>query len=104
MGVGDKNVYFARFDYGRKDYLFGNLIIWEILRVLFHMSKKPFVIGGLLMMLGFISEYFRRTKRPMDKDVLEFHRKEQKKKLIKILKRPFSRDHKFSKRPKEKIW
>lgn len=90
MGHENRGVVYARFNYGRKDYLFGNLLSWELLRSLYQSTKPPFVVGGLLLFLGYCWAGLRRFERPMDKEVLHFHRKEQKEKLRQLFREIYS--------------
>lgn len=93
MGYGGRGIVYARFDYGRKDYVFGNLFIWEILRSLYQGTKKPYVIGGVLILIGYIWAWLKRIERPMDDAFLSFHRKEQKEKLREVIREVFGLWH-----------
>ena len=86
MGRTHGNIFAARFHYGKKDYFCGGHPLWQILRGHFQMTKKPYVIGGSLMILGFFWSWVTRTEIPISKELMHFHRQEQMKRLKFILK------------------
>lgn len=84
MGTAEKGPLRAAFDYGRKDYFLGGSPVWELFRVVFRMTKWPYVLGGLALLLGYCVAAVRRVKRPVSSDLIRFHRKEQMSKLRSI--------------------
>jgi glycosyltransferase involved in cell wall biosynthesis len=85
MGATDSNTLKARFDYGRKDYFLGNHPIWQIFRVSFQMMKKPYVVGGLVLLWGYFYSFAARMQRPVAAELLKFHRREQLERLKQLL-------------------
>ncbi|SRR5579875_482003 len=85
MGTAERSAIGAAFDYGKKDYFLGGSPIWEFFRVSYRMSKKPRVVGGLALLSGYCWAALTRVKRPVSRDLMRFHRKEQMKKLRMIL-------------------
>ncbi len=77
MGATETNIWKARFDYGRKDYFLGNHPLWEVFRVGFQMLKKPYGIGGLILLFGYVHSLASRIERPVPPELLRFHRREQ---------------------------
>ena len=77
MGATESNVWKARFDYGRKDYFLGNHPIWEVFRVVFQMLKKPYVVGALVLLFGYLYSFATRVERPVASELLRFHQQEQ---------------------------
>jgi biofilm PGA synthesis N-glycosyltransferase PgaC len=77
MGATESTTWKARFDYGRKDYFLGNHPFWQIFRVGYQMSKRPYLIGGLILFSGYVYSFACRMKRPVDAELLRFHRNEQ---------------------------
>lgn len=77
MGTEGKSLFRARFDQGLEDYYLGGHPVWEIFRSLFQMRKKPYIIGGCLITLGYLYAFIIRVKRPISKELIRFHRKEQ---------------------------
>ena len=76
----------ARFDTGMKDYVLGNHPVWELSRVIYQMTKKPFLLRGAAIGAGFIWANLRRTERPISDDLVAFHRREQMQRLAKLFK------------------
>jgi hypothetical protein len=74
------------FSYGEKDYYLGNHPIWELFRVLYRITKRPYLFAGLSLGLGYLWAYLRRTPRPVSGELMAFHRQEQMLKLKSILK------------------
>lgn len=77
MGATETNIWKARFDYGRKDYFLGNHPLWQVFRVGFQMLKKPYGIGGLILLFGYVHSLASRVERPVPAELLRFHRREQ---------------------------
>lgn len=86
LGTGEANSLTASVDYGKKDYYLGGHPLWEIFRVIYRMTKKPYIIGGFLLMLGYLMALFSSIERPVSRELIEFHRKEQMQKLKLIVK------------------
>ena len=77
MGATESNTWKARFDYGRKDYFLGNHPLWQVFRVAFQMSRKPYILGGLVLFSGYFYSFVCRIERPLTTELLNFHRREQ---------------------------
>jgi len=85
MGATDTNTLKARFDYGRKDYFLGNHPLWQVFRVTFQMVKRPYVVGGLLLLSGYFYSFASRIQRPVAPELLRFHRREQLERLKQLM-------------------
>jgi glycosyltransferase involved in cell wall biosynthesis len=85
MGATESNTWRARFDYGRKDYFLGNHPLWQVFRVSFQMTKRPYVLGGLALLLGYFYSVAFRVERPVAAELLRFHRQEQLERLKHLL-------------------
>ena len=48
-------------------------------------AKRPFIIGGLALGLGYCWVFLRRMPRSVSQELMAFHRKEQMAKLKAIL-------------------
>jgi poly-beta-1,6-N-acetyl-D-glucosamine synthase len=81
MGATGSNIWKARFDYGRKDYFLGNHPLWQIFRVTYQMLKRPYVLGGLVLLSGYIYSVLARIERPAVPELLKYHRQEQLERL-----------------------
>jgi biofilm PGA synthesis N-glycosyltransferase PgaC len=85
MGTAERSPLGAQFDYGKKDYFLGGSPIWELFRVGYRMTKKPKFFGGIALLLGYCSAALQRVERPVSRDLMRFHRREQMAKLRAIL-------------------
>jgi glycosyltransferase involved in cell wall biosynthesis len=85
LGTGDSTEKDSVISYGKKDYYLGGHPFWILLRILYRMMSKPYIIGGLYHLYGYLSALFSSTKRPVSDELMRFHRKEQMKKLKLIL-------------------
>jgi glycosyltransferase involved in cell wall biosynthesis len=86
LGTAERGVVSSLFSYGEKDYYLGGHPVWELFRVGYRSLKQPFLIGGMALGLGYFWAAVRRTPRPVSRELMAFHRKEQMAKLKAILK------------------
>jgi biofilm PGA synthesis N-glycosyltransferase PgaC len=86
LGTADHSALGSRFAYGERDQYIGGHPVWELFRVAYQMTKRPYVVGGLTIGLGYAWGALRRTKRPVSDEFVRFHRGEQMQKLAAILK------------------
>ena len=81
LGTAEKGPLRALFSYGEKDYYLGGSPIWQLFRVTYRMAKKPVLVGGLALLLGYVWAALRRVNRVVSPELMRFHRHEQMKKL-----------------------
>jgi glycosyltransferase involved in cell wall biosynthesis len=86
LGTAERSVFAAAFSYGEKDYYLGGHPIWELFRVGFRMLKRPYFIEGFALGLGYGWAAVRRLRRPISKELMAFHRREQMRKLKAIFR------------------
>ena len=86
MGTAEKGAVAALFHYGQKDYYLGGSPVWQLFRVTWRLAKKPFVIGGLALLAGYVWAAVKRVKRPVSPELMRFHRAEQMAKLKNIFR------------------
>jgi poly-beta-1,6-N-acetyl-D-glucosamine synthase len=84
LGTAERGRIASSFSYGEKDYYLGGHPVWEICRVGYRVTRHP--IEGLALGAGFLWALLTRQHRPVSKDLMRFHRKEQMQKLKQILK------------------
>ena len=87
VGSGSHGKLRMRFHYGRKAYSVGGHPVWECLRGMFQMRQKPFILGGLWFITGFMSAALRRADRVVSPELMQFHRSEQMDRLRRIFRR-----------------
>lgn len=85
MGTAQSGVLSARFRNGAKDYAIGNHPLWEIFRAAYQMTKPPYVMGGLLLGLGYACSMLRGLQRPVSAELVAFQRREQMERLRRFL-------------------
>lgn len=86
LGTAARGPLRALFSYGEKDYYLGGSPVWELFRVIYRMTKKPVVRGGFALLFGYCWAALRRMKRAVTPELMQFHRREQMKKLRAIFR------------------
>jgi glycosyltransferase involved in cell wall biosynthesis len=87
MGTASRSLLMARFKHGQEDYYVGGHPLWQVLRGIFQMKEKPFVLGGLFLMCGYFWAMAKRMPRPVSPELIAFHRAEQLDRLRKLVLR-----------------
>jgi Glycosyltransferases, probably involved in cell wall biogenesis len=87
VGSGSPGKLPTWFHYGRKAYLVGGHPLWECSRGLFRMWEKPFVLGGLWFIAGYVWAALNRSERTVSGELMHFHRAEQMARLRQIFSR-----------------
>jgi poly-beta-1,6-N-acetyl-D-glucosamine synthase len=81
MGTAQSGGLGAKFKYGAKDYFVGNHPVWELFRAAYQMKQRPFVVGGIALALGYFWPMIRRVPRRVSRELVEFTRHEQMRRL-----------------------
>jgi biofilm PGA synthesis N-glycosyltransferase PgaC len=84
MGRASRGALVAWFKFGAQDYALGGDPRWEFFRIFYQMSKRPFVVSGLMLGAGYIWGAIRRAKRPVSDELVYFRRREQMERLKKF--------------------
>ncbi|MDG5816873.1 glycosyltransferase family 2 protein [Chitinispirillales bacterium ANBcel5] len=87
MGTGNQGLLMSRFKHGEKDYYLGGHPLWQVFRSCFQMTRKPYLVGGMFLLLGYTNGFLRRAKSPLPQELIDFHRQEQISRLKELLKR-----------------
>jgi glycosyltransferase involved in cell wall biosynthesis len=85
LGTAERSVVGSLFSYGEKDYYLGGSPIWQLFRVTYRMVKPPIIVGGVALLAGYCWAGLRRIRRPVSRELMRFHRREQIKKLYAII-------------------
>jgi biofilm PGA synthesis N-glycosyltransferase PgaC len=103
LGTAGRSSFAASFSYGEKDYYLGNSPVWELFRVAYRMAKPPLLVDGLALLLGYCWAAVRRVRRPVSRELMQFHRRDEMKKLRTVLRRliAFKKVDSFRLRTKE---
>lgn len=84
IGTGDSSKLMAAFKYGQKNYYLGGHPLWHLSRSIFQMKNKPYIIGGLLLLWGYLWASIKRMERPVSPELMKFYRAEQMQRLKNI--------------------
>ncbi|HEY1648200.1 MAG TPA: glycosyltransferase family 2 protein [Terracidiphilus sp.] len=74
---------------GRKDYLLGNHPLWELSRSVYQMRRKPYVIGGLLVLGSYMWNMVHGVDRTIPKELMLLRRDDQMKRLKRVFQHRF---------------
>jgi glycosyltransferase involved in cell wall biosynthesis len=85
LGTADRGVLGSSYVYGKKDYYLGGHPLWELFRAGYRITKRPYILSGVALFLGYFGAYLKHDQRPVSDDLMKFHRKEQMRRLRKIL-------------------
>ena len=53
--------------------------LWQISRSIYQMSRKPYLIGGAILLFGYIWAVIKHAPKPISKEFVDFRGKEQMK-------------------------
>jgi poly-beta-1,6-N-acetyl-D-glucosamine synthase len=81
-----ENVYAKLLHEGSKDYILGSHPGWEVLRSVYQVKNRPYVIGGMLLLAGYMRAMLSGTERTIPEELMEIRRKEQMQRLRKIVR------------------
>lgn len=85
-GTSLKNRYLYWLSRGRGLYFVGAHPLWIFMSALYHMLDRPFVLGGMCMLIGFLASVWDKPERYGDMEFRNFLRAWQMKKLAALLK------------------
>jgi glycosyltransferase involved in cell wall biosynthesis len=85
MGTATANPLRALYKLGRQDYFLGGHPLWQCFRAAFQTTRKPYVSGGALLLAGYVVAMVQRVEKPVDADLVKFHRGEQMQRLRHVL-------------------
>jgi hypothetical protein len=86
LGTAERSILSSSFSYGEKDYYLGGHPVWELFRVAYRATKRPYILAGLTLAAGYCWAFARRARHPVSRQLIAFHRTEQMAKLKTILK------------------
>ena len=71
----------AKFKVGMLDYALGGHPVWELSRTAYQMTRRPYVVGGLMILSGYVVAGLRRIERPVSPELVRFRHREQMNRL-----------------------
>ncbi|MBK9170101.1 MAG: glycosyltransferase family 2 protein [Bryobacterales bacterium] len=84
MGTAERGRLAAMFSYGEKDYYLGGHPLWQVFRCAYRATKRPYLTGGVALLAGYVAASVRGMERPVSRELMRFHRREQMLKLKRI--------------------
>ena len=85
IGSAQHSAVMTRFRDGISDYALGGHPLWELFRTIYQMTKRPRVVGGLMLGAGYVWASVRRVERPISRELVQFRRREQMQRLRRFL-------------------
>jgi len=85
MGGAQHSGFRERLHRGRMDYLLGSHPLWEVFRSLYQMKNRPYVVGGLLILVGYFWNLLCGTPRTMPENLIPLRRREQMQRLKRLI-------------------
>jgi len=67
----------VEFKNGSQDCMRGGNPLWEIFLAEYRLTRKPNIIGGCLILIGYVSAFVTRAEKGYPEDVIRFRRMEQ---------------------------
>ena len=83
-GTADRGIFKARFREGFVEYHLGYHPLFEFVKGISRFKEQPIIAGSLVRFFGFWMANIKREKRLISKELVDFIRKEQISRLIKI--------------------
>jgi hypothetical protein len=91
MGTAKEGFIRATFKSGYGDYRMGVHPAWQLLRSIYQMSRKPLIIGGALLLAGYLWAIVIRAEKPVSAEFVNFRGREQKQWLRDYFRRAVAR-------------
>jgi glycosyltransferase involved in cell wall biosynthesis len=85
MGSSDRSIYRGRIRWGRGQWFMGSAFAYVVASGVFRMRERPFVIGGILIVVGYLLAAVRRERRYDDLDFRRELRRWQHRRLGAVL-------------------
>jgi GT2 family glycosyltransferase len=86
MGTGTTSKVRALFKLGKEDYYLGGHPLWQAVRSVYQLTRRPYLVGGMMLLAGYAWAAARRIERPVSDELMEFHRREQMQRLKKAFR------------------
>jgi glycosyltransferase involved in cell wall biosynthesis len=85
-GTASVGILFAKYRTGVRDYHIGYHPLFFVVKCIRRLADTPYIIGSIARLIGFFSCMFRRSKIPIDRELVAFIRKEQIHRLCSALR------------------
>jgi glycosyltransferase involved in cell wall biosynthesis len=74
------------FRQGKMDYSLGTLPLFEFFKLLRRAVMKPYLIGSMARLAGFLDSYWHRERRAIPDDVVVYFRREQRQRMVSLFR------------------
>jgi len=91
MGTATTGRLMASYRLGMQNYYLGGHPLWQLFRAGHQAMRKPYLVGGLLLLAGYGWGLIRGLSRPVSPELIQFHRHEQMQRLRRGLLRAVGR-------------
>jgi len=78
---------FARFRQGKVEYLLGYHPLFEIAKCFYRVIEKPYFIGSLFRIFGYLGAFLRNEQQGIPDDVVKYLQREQLQRLKTLFKK-----------------
>lgn len=82
QGSSQKSVWTGRMRWGRGKYFMGSSLAYIIAVSMYRAFERPFVLGGIGILIGYLSAFVRRQPRFEDREYRRFFRRYELKSLL----------------------
>lgn len=86
MGSSDSSVFRGRLRWGRGQWFMGSSLPYVVASGIFRMRERPLVVGGLLIIGGYLAAALRRDRRYEDREFRRSLRRWQRQRLGNLLR------------------
>lgn len=77
LGTAERSALQARYVLGCRDYALGNHPLWEVFRVAYQMTKRPYLLRGIALGAGYMRSCIAGAQKPVENEFVQFVRREQ---------------------------
>ena len=81
IGTANHRRLMVTFRSGYHDYLMGVDAVWQFFRSAYQISNKPYIVGGCVLLAGYLWAMLARAERPVSREIVKFRKKEQMSRL-----------------------
>ena len=87
MGSANYRLKFiANFKLGERGYRLGFHPLWQVFRSAYQLTRPPYISGGVALAAGYFSAMIRGARQPVSRELIEFQRKDQMRRLRAFLR------------------
>lgn len=85
MGTAGHSTLAAAYKSGRVDYMLGVHPLWQFVRSIYQMARRPYVLYGTMLLTGFVWAMLTGVEKTVPDDLVRFRHQEQMRRLRDLL-------------------